>query len=173
MTRTPPTKFRLNLTYSFGANVVSRFSWWPPIPERNDCSNSESLCRSNAFHHFFSSIRLTVWEEMLFEGFQDGRRGGHLGYRNGRIFAILNLYVALMPAIVSAQSDMVSEDMSFENFQDGCRGGHLGCRNGTILAILYITPMPPIKFPLNPTNDLGEDVVWRISIWPPRPFWIS
>ena len=31
---------------------------------------------------------------MSFEDFQDG---GHLGYRNGMILAILNLYVAKMP----------------------------------------------------------------------------
>ena len=40
-------------------------------------------------------MRLTVWEEMSFEEFQDG----HLGYRNGMILAILNLYVALMPPV--------------------------------------------------------------------------
>ena len=34
-----------------------------------------------------------LWEEMSFEEFQD------LGYRNGTILAILNLYVAPMPPI--------------------------------------------------------------------------
>ena len=38
-----------------------------------------------------------VWEEMLFEKFQDGHHGGHLGYRNGTILAILNLHAATMP----------------------------------------------------------------------------
>ena len=38
-----------------------------------------------------------VWEEMSFEEFQDGRRNGNLGYRNGMILAILNLHVATMP----------------------------------------------------------------------------
>ena len=38
----------------------------------------------------------TVWEEMLFEEFQDG---GHLGYQNGTILAILNLSVTPMPSI--------------------------------------------------------------------------
>ena len=47
----------------------------------------------------FSSIGLTVWEELLFEDFQDGRNGSYLGYRNGTILAILNLYVAPMPLI--------------------------------------------------------------------------
>ena len=43
-----------------------------------------------------SSIPLTVWEEMSFEGFQDGRNGGHLGCQNRTILANLNLYVTLM-----------------------------------------------------------------------------
>ena len=37
-----------------------------------------------------------VWE-MPFEEFQDGHHGGHLGYGNGTILAILNLHVATMP----------------------------------------------------------------------------
>ena len=40
-----------------------------------------------------------VWEEMVFEEFQDGRHGGHLGYRNGTILAILNLCLTVMPPI--------------------------------------------------------------------------
>ena len=44
-----------------------------------------------------SSIRLTVWEEMSFEVFQDGICGGHLGCLNGTILAILNLHEATMP----------------------------------------------------------------------------
>ena len=47
----------------------------------------------------FGSIVLMVWEEMSFEEFQDGRRDGHLGYRNGTILTILNLYVTVMPPI--------------------------------------------------------------------------
>ena len=34
---------------------------------------------------------------MSFEEFQDGRHGGHLGYQNRTILAILNLNVATMP----------------------------------------------------------------------------
>ena len=35
---------------------------------------------------------------MLFEEFQDGRRGGgHLGYRNGTILAVLKLHVTTIP----------------------------------------------------------------------------
>ena len=36
---------------------------------------------------------------MSFEEFQDGHPGGHLGYRNGKILAILNLCVTVMPPI--------------------------------------------------------------------------
>ena len=34
---------------------------------------------------------------MSFEEFPDGHRGSHLGYWNGTILAVLNLYVATMP----------------------------------------------------------------------------
>ena len=47
----------------------------------------------------FASIRPTVCEEMSSEEFHDGRHGGHLGYRNGTILAILNLYITPMPPI--------------------------------------------------------------------------
>ena len=33
---------------------------------------------------------------MSFEEFQDGPSGGHLGYQNGKILAILNFYVTVM-----------------------------------------------------------------------------
>ena len=33
---------------------------------------------------------------MSFKEFQDGCQGGHLGYQNGTILAILNLHVTLM-----------------------------------------------------------------------------
>ena len=83
--------------------MVSRFSRWPPSrkswrTERNDFSNFESLCRSGASHQV-SAQSDRVWKEMLFEVFQDGRRGVHLGYRNGTLLAILNLCVAPMPQI--------------------------------------------------------------------------
>ena len=40
-----------------------------------------------------------VLEEISFKEFQDGRRGSHLGYRNGTILAILNLCVTVMTPI--------------------------------------------------------------------------
>ena len=38
-----------------------------------------------------------VWEEILFEDFQDGQHGSHLGYWNRMILAILTLHMAPMP----------------------------------------------------------------------------
>ena len=71
---------------------------WQPswISESNYFTNSESLSRSDASHQG-SAQSDAVWEEMLFEVFQDSGPGGHLGYRNGTIVAILNLHVATMP----------------------------------------------------------------------------
>ena len=66
------------------------------MSERNDSSNFESLCHCDAPPSSFSSIGLKVWEEMSFEEFE-GRPGGHLGYRNRMILAILNLPVTTMP----------------------------------------------------------------------------
>ena len=71
----PPIKFWLNLTNGLG-DVVLGISRWPPwwpswILEWNDFSNSESLYCSDVSS--FGSIRLTVWEELSFEEFQDGR----------------------------------------------------------------------------------------------------
>ena len=53
--------------------------------------------------------------------------------------------------------------MLFEEFQDGYHWGQLWYRNRTILTTLnlYVTPMPPNKFQLNPTYGLGGDAVWK------------
>ena len=78
----------------------------------------------------FSSIQLTVWEEISFEEFPDG---GHLGYWNGKLLAVLNLYVlrCLQLGFGSIQLT-VWEEMSSEEFQDSDHGGHLGYQNGMI-----------------------------------------
>ena len=74
---------------------------------------------------------------MSFEEFQDGRPGGHLGYRNGMILAILNLCYCDASHQVSAQSDLgfrrrchlknfkrwpawISERNDFSNFESVC-----------------------------------------------------
>ena len=102
----PPTKFHFNLTYGSRGDVssigrqllmlfwrISRLPRWRPswISAWNDFSNSESLYRPNA-----GSIRHSVREQMWSEDFEDGRRGSHLGYRNGTFLAILNSHVPLM-----------------------------------------------------------------------------
>ena len=58
-----------------------------------------------------------VWEEMSFEEFQDGRHGGHLGYQNGTILAILNLYVTVMPPIKFRLN--LTNSLGDEEFLDG------------------------------------------------------
>ena len=103
ITVTPPIKFQLNRNISLGGDVVLRISWWRPtcIWERNYFSNSESLWHSNDVHQVsaYFGFWLMVWEQMLFEDFQDGHRGGHHGYQNGTILAILNCCVTVMPPI--------------------------------------------------------------------------
>ena len=88
---------------------------------------------------------------MSFEEFQDGCRGGHLGYRNGTILTILNLYVTSMPPI------------KFQlNLTYGLRDVVWGIsrwiseQNNLAILNLYVASMPPIKFQLNLTYGLEE-----------------
>ena len=125
------------------------------------------------FPSSFSSIWLTVWEEMSFEGFQDGHHGSHLGYWNRTILAILNLYVAPMsPIKFPLNLIKVWEEMPFEEFQDGRHDGHLGYRNRTILAILNLC-LSNVSHQVSTKSDkgLGGDIIWRISRCP--PWWLS
>ena len=57
-----------------------------------------SPCGPNASHQVWDQFNLGL-EQMWFENFQDGHHGSHLGYQNGMILAILNLYVTFMPPI--------------------------------------------------------------------------
>ena len=87
----------------------------------------------------------------MFEEFQESHHCGHLGYRNERILAILNLCVAPMPPIkfrlnpTYVRGEMPAEkkknilDIGTERFYLAIlnlHGGHFGYRNGRILAIL-------------------------------------
>ena len=113
----PLIKFQLNLTCSL-IDVVWRISrwqpWWQPpwISEWNNFSNSESLCHCDTSYQVSASVtvwvRLTLWEEMLFEEFQD-----HLGYGNGQFeqFGITMLPQCL-PLSFSSIQLMVLEEMS-------------------------------------------------------------
>ena len=53
------------------------------------------------------------------------------------------------------------------NWATEAGGRHLGYWNWMFSKILnlHVTPMPPIKFLLNLTYDIGRDVVWRFSRW--------
>ena len=112
------TKFQLNTTYRSGADVVSRFSRWPPwqpswILERN-ISNSKSPSHIQSL----GAIRGKVPEQTWFEYFQ----GGHLAFQNGRVLAILHLCVALTPPIkfrLNPPYCLGGDLMLFEDFQDG------------------------------------------------------
>ena len=73
---TPPTKFQLKLTYGLRGDVVWRISRWPPwllswTSERNNFSNSESPCCSNASHLVLAQFN-SIPEQMLFKDFQNG-----------------------------------------------------------------------------------------------------
>ena len=65
---------------------------WPSwILERNDFSSSEPLCHCDVSHQVLAESHLRFWGRCRL------KNGGHLGYRNGTILAILNLHVTTMP----------------------------------------------------------------------------
>ena len=93
----PPIKFQLNPT-QFGRRChLKNFKmppWWPSwISEQNGLSNSESLCHCDASHQVLAQSKL-FGRRCRLSNLQDGRNGGHFGYGNGTILAILNLHVA-------------------------------------------------------------------------------
>ena len=91
---------------------------------------------------------------MLFVEFQDGHHGSHLRYQNSESLCHCDASHRF------GSIRLTIWEMSFDEFQDGCHGRQLGYQNGTVLAILNlcVTVMPPIKFWLNPTYDLGDVV---------------
>ena len=74
---------------------------------------------------FYSNLNLyvapclLVCGEMSFEELQENPHGGHLGYWNGTILAILNLCVTVMPPINFQLNHglTVWEEMLFEDFK--------------------------------------------------------
>ena len=68
------------------------------IQELNGFSNFDSPYHPCASHQILAQSDI-VWEEMWFEEFQDGHYGGHLGYLNRMILAILSLHNTPMPSI--------------------------------------------------------------------------
>ena len=149
----PPTKFRLNPTNHWEAEVVCRFSRrWTILAILNLCV---ALTPPIKFFHNPTEF----WRR--FEAFQDGRHAALHGYLNGTTLAILTLHVSQIPLTYFGLIRLTGqEEMSFEDFQDGHHGGHLWYRNGKILAVLnlHVAPMPLTKFQLNPTYNSGGDV---------------
>ena len=162
----PPIKFQPNQTYGLGGDVVWKISRWPPWwpsckSDRNNFSNSESLCHCDASHQVLAQsdlrfgrrchLRISRWLPWRPSWILEGNEFSN--------------FESLCHCYASSIGLTVWEEMSFEEFQDGHRGSHLGYQNGTILAILkiYNTPMPPIKFWLNWTYCLGGDVIWRMA----------
>ena len=117
-----------------------------------------------------------VLGELTIEDLQDGCYGGHCGYHNKMVLAILNLHVPPMPPTkfwLNLTYHLDADEVW--RFSRWPPWHHLIYRNNMILTILnfYVSPMPTIKFQLNQTYGLGGDVVWRFPrqpIW--RPSWI-
>ena len=148
--------------------MVWRFSKWPPwqpswISERNDFSHSETLCCSNVFYQV--SAQSDLWY---------GRR--------------CRLKIFMM---ATWRPSWISEWNYFNKSKPPCGPNAIHqvwaqsdlrfrSRYGFMIfkiffffffffAILnlYVSPMLPIRFRLNPTYGLGGDVVWRILRWLP------
>ena len=122
----------------------------------------------------FSSIRLTIREQMRFEDFQDGHHGGILNIGTERFWQFwISMSLRYLPSSfcsIQLTGLGVCGEISLSF------GGHLGYWNETILAVLnlYVSLMPPTKFQLKLTYRSGGDVVSTFSGWPPwRPSWIS
>ena len=106
----PPSKFQLNLTYRSRADIISRFSSWPPwhgghlgywnwtnlaILNLHVTPMLPTKVELNPTYHLGADM---VWR------FSRWPPGGHLGYQNRTILAILNLFVA--PMLPSSFSSM-------------------------------------------------------------------
>ena len=85
--------------------------------ETEQFSNSESLCHPDASHQVLAQSDLPFGRRC---GLKNFKNGGHLGYWNIKILAILNLHNTPMPlSSLSSVRLTVQEQMSFEDFQDG------------------------------------------------------
>ena len=122
VTRMPPIKFQLCLTYCLGGDVVWSISRWPPwqlswISEWNDFSNSESLCHCGASHQVFAQSNM-VWEKMLYEEFQDG-----IGTERFSEFWLSKLPQCLPVSFNSIQLMILEEMSKMRKANDGWTDG--------------------------------------------------
>ena len=89
------------------------------------------------------SIGITVWEDLSFEEFQDGHRGGHLGCRNGTNLTVLNLHVSLMlPTKFQLDLTYCSGADVVSRFSRWPQSWILERKDFAILN-LHVTPIPP------------------------------
>ena len=61
--------------------------------------NSESLCHCDASHQVLAQSDFQFGRRCCLKNFKMDCCGGHLGYQNGKILAIQNLCVTVMPPI--------------------------------------------------------------------------
>ena len=114
----PPIKFQLSRTRFGGRCCLKNFKM-AAVAAILDIgterfSNSESLCHCDASHQVLAQSDLRLGRRCPLKNFKmAGGHGGHLGYRNGLILAILNLSHCDASHQVSAQSDMVWNAVRF------------------------------------------------------------
>ena len=128
-----------SIWHGFGGDIVWRISRWPPSrpyrkTERNNFSNSGSLCHCDVSHQVLAQSNLRFGRRCRLKNFKMAAMDIETE-QSQHFWISMSLRCSHK---VSAQSDMVLEEISFEEFQDGRRGSHLGYQNGTILAILNL-----------------------------------
>ena len=122
----PPIKFWL-----WWPSWISRISRWPPwrpswISERNDFSNSESLCHCDASHQVLAQSDLRFGRRYHLKNFKMATMApSWLSEQND--LAILNLCVTVMTPIMAAMRPSgILERNDFSNFesQSHCDASH-------------------------------------------------
>ena len=88
-----PIKFWLNLTW-FGRRCRLKNYKVAALLERNNFSNSESLCHCDASHQVLAQSDLRLGRRCCSKNFKMATISEHLGYQNRAILAILNICVA-------------------------------------------------------------------------------
>ena len=118
VTRMPPIKFQLNMTYGFEGDVVWRISRWPKrwpfwISEQNDSSNSESVCHWDASHQVLAQSDLRFWRRGRLKNFKMAAMVAILDIKQNDFSNSESLCHCDASHQVSAQSDL--------RFGRGCR----------------------------------------------------
>ena len=165
-----------------GSNNNWRLSRWPPWqPSWIRLMEMSKMWKVTDGHtHEGWTMVNSPWFKLTWSKAQDELTidlqddGSHCGYCNKTFLAILNLHASHQ---VLVQSDLpFGSRWGLKIFKLATLGAISDNIRRMILAILnlYVVLMPPIKFGLNPDYGLGEDVIWRISRWPPWwPAWMS